>query len=331
MGTPKLKRCIDNPILMPNFERAWEAAAVFNPSVIKTGLVYTMLYRALSIIQRAPGDVVHISSIGIARSKDGVHFTNREFFFGPEYGYEAYGCEDPRVVRFEGKYYIFYTAVSDMPPKPENVKLALAITKDFKDYDKKGIVCPFNSKAGALFPRRINGKMCMLFTYHPDIRPSRLAIVCFDKIEDILDRHFWDEWAMHLKPGENLVDLRGTSEFVEVGSPPIETKYGWLVFVPDIIYKNNQFLEFRISAILLDLNNPSKVTARSKEPILYPEVGYEMMRRYNPRKIAMPTGAVVIRDRVYVYYGASDMFCCSAYMNLNELLNYLVDECKIII
>jgi len=324
----KLKRCVDNPLLMPNPKNIWESDATFNPCVVKYGKKFVMLYRTTSKIQRNPGDFVSISSIGIAKSEDGIHFGEREFFFGPEMGYEAYGCEDPRISKFGNKYYIFYTAVSNIPPQPKHVRLAIASTKNFEDYEKMGIACPFNSKAGFIFPRKINGQMCMMFTLYPDLPPSKFALFYFDKFDELFDRTIWEDWLKYLEVGDKIIKYEKFKTFVEVGSPPIETEEGWLLFIPDIIYENGQFLEFRISAMLLDLENPAKVIAIS-DPLLYPEVGYEKMgRAYPTTQIAMPTGAVVVDGNVYVYYGASDLFCCMAYCSLDELLKYLIKECR---
>jgi len=267
----------------------------------------------------------------MAKSEDAINFTGRELFFAPEYGYEAYGCEDPRITKLKGEYYIFYTAVANMPPRPSDVRLALARTRDFKSYEKLGIVCPFNSKAGCIFPRKIRGQYCMIFTLYPDVPPSKLALAYFDRIDELFSQEFWQEWIKYLDVEDKTVKFNEPRPpLVELGSPPIETSEGWLLFAPDIIYERGQFLEFRITALLLDLENPSKPIAQAKEPLLVPSVAYECMARAYPlTKIAMPTGAIVKDGVVYVYYGASDLFCCVAYCELEKLISWLVRECKL--
>ena len=79
--------------------------------------------------------------------------------FGPEHDWERYGCEDPRATTFEGKHYIFYTAVREF--SAEGIKVAVAITEDCKTIKEKHIVTPFNAKAMALFPERVNGKIAV--------------------------------------------------------------------------------------------------------------------------------------------------------------------------
>ncbi len=65
--------------------------------------------------------------------------------------WEKYGCEDPRVTFFEGNYYIFYTGLSTFPFNAQGIKVAVAVTKDFKTIDERHLVTPFNAKAMTLF------------------------------------------------------------------------------------------------------------------------------------------------------------------------------------
>src|SRR3989344_7513943 len=105
-----IKRTEDNPILIPTTDHYWEASATFNMSVVKHGKFIYGLYRAISSRDalRTPDQV---STIGIAKSADGLHFTDRRQFLEPQDEWEKFGCEDPRITFFEGRYYIFYTAL----------------------------------------------------------------------------------------------------------------------------------------------------------------------------------------------------------------------------
>jgi len=84
-----------------------------------------------------------------------------------------FGCEDPRVVRLDDKYYIFYTALATYPFSAEGIKVGLAITKDFEMIEAKHPVTTFNSKAMTIFPERINGKIAALLTANTDLPPSK--------------------------------------------------------------------------------------------------------------------------------------------------------------
>src|ERR1035441_10305625 len=97
-----------NPLLSPDVSHPWEAAAVFNWCPVKEGRITHALYRALSVPDLLDGQHRSVSCIGHATSEDGVHFSSRKPFIVPEYDFEKYGCEDPRVTKLGTKYYIFY-------------------------------------------------------------------------------------------------------------------------------------------------------------------------------------------------------------------------------
>ena len=75
---------------------------------------------------------MHLSTIGHAISEDGINFENHNQLIKPEYDWEAFGCEDPRVTKLDNKYFIFYTALSAHPFSAKSIKIGVAITKDFK-------------------------------------------------------------------------------------------------------------------------------------------------------------------------------------------------------
>jgi beta-1,2-mannobiose phosphorylase / 1,2-beta-oligomannan phosphorylase len=221
------KRSIHNPILIPNRDHYWEAFATFNMCPIKIGKTTYGLYRAISAVDHM-SDQKQISTIGIVRSKDGIHFDEQRPFIVPQEEWEAHGCEDPRVTYFEGKYYIFYTALSKYPFGPEGIKVAVAISKDLKEVEERHFVTPFNAKAMTLFPERINGKITVILSAHTDSPPAKVALAQFDKIEQLWDVDFWNTWVSDLD--KHSVDFRRNEyDHLEVGAPPIKTKYGWLL------------------------------------------------------------------------------------------------------
>ena len=83
-------------------------------------------------------------------------------------------------------------------------------------------------------------------------------------------------------------------------------------------------LVYRAGVAILDLNNPAKVLARTKEPILQPEESYERIGDVN--NVVFPTGACVIDERLHVYYGGADKVCCLAVVELNALLECILSE-----
>src|SRR3989344_2082298 len=137
-----VKRSHHNPILIPDKDHYWEAFATFNMSVIKKDKIFYGAYRAISAkdIMSQPEQ---ISVIGLGESKDGTHFEKRRQFITPQEDWEKFGCEDPRIIFFEGRYYIFYTALGGYPFSAENIKVAVAVTKDIRQIEERHLITPF--------------------------------------------------------------------------------------------------------------------------------------------------------------------------------------------
>jgi predicted GH43/DUF377 family glycosyl hydrolase len=317
-----IKRSSHNPIIAPLADRQWEARGTFNPAPVKKGNITHLLYRALGrpdALMTPAG----VSTIGKALSLDGKHFQNRRQFIIPTEDWDKYGCEDPRATFFEGKYYIFYTALGGQPFGPGNIKVAVAISKDLETIEEKHLVTPFNAKAMALFPERVNGKITLIVTAHTDEPPAKIAIVQCDRMEELWDLSFWEKW--HAELGEHTINpLRFDQDHVEVGSAPILTKDGWLMFYS---YIQNYFgggdRVFGIEALLLDTNDPRVIVGRTKGPIMVPEDVYEL---YGVApNIVFPTGALLQKNgRVDIYYGGADTVCARASLNLDDLLSAMV-------
>lgn len=323
-----VKKSEHNPILVPNKDHYWEEFATFNMCPIQKGRTIYGLYRAISAV-----DKINIqqqtSVIGIGKSKDGIHFEERSPFIVPEEPWDVHGCEDPRVTFFEGKYYIFYTALSGYPFNKDNIKVAVAVSKDLKKIDERHLVTPFNAKAMTLFPKRINGKITVIFSAHTDMPPAKMAIAKFDKIEQLWDESFWKNWEKNID--SNVVDFRRNEyDHLEIGTPPIKTKYGWLLIYSHIqnYFESPEKLDriFGIEGILLDINDPTKILGRTKGPILAPEESYELSGYIS--NVIFPTGALVEKDTLSIYYGAADTTTCLAYVSLKDLIASMYIETK---
>ncbi|MFA6274334.1 MAG: hypothetical protein WC662_04185 [Candidatus Paceibacterota bacterium] len=315
-----VKRSEHNPILIPNRDHYWEEFATFNLSPVRKGKDIFGLYRAISASDslRNPN---RISIIGIGKSKDGIHFDDRKQFITPTEEWDQFGCEDPRATFFEGKYYIFYTALSSFPLKPEGIRVAVAISKDFKKVDEKYLVTPFNAKAMTLFPERINGKITVIFSAHTDSPPAKIVIAQVDKIEELWSQEFWKEWEKNI---DNYVidPRRNKYDHVEVGATPIKTKNGWLLIYSHIqnYFQSPENLDriFGIEALLLDFDDPKKIIGRTSGPLLVPEEPCELSG-YIPN-VVFPSGALLTKDKLTIYYGAADTTVCSAHVNLNDFI-----------
>jgi len=317
-----LRRFIGNPLLYPNPRNWLEASAVFNPSVTVFDGRVVMLYRALSKdIPRSPYESIRISTIFYAESHDGYSFEGRRMLLGPELPWESHSVEDPRITEVNGVYYITYTAVASIPPRPDTVHLALAVTEDFRRVSKVGLICPYNSKAGFVFPRKYDGRYVLALTLNPDLPPSRVVLVHFDKLSDLLDREFWE-----VALGEARVVLQGTPArpFVEVGTPPLGLDSYWLLFLPDIAYEEGHFREFRATAMLLDKDDPARVVAKSEKPLLSPTLEYELTFSEPLRGVVFPSGVARFGDKVLLYYGAADRYVAVAEVDVESLVRHLL-------
>ncbi len=316
----KVKRYSGNPILKPS-KRAWEKEAVFNPSVVKDGKAYHMVYRAIGEEQIYHHVNLRLNTIGYAKSKDGKKFGNKKQLITPKHSWEHYGCEDPRVTKLDGKYYILYTALSDYPHSAAGIKVGLAVTSDFKKIEKKRLISHFNSKAASLFPEKINGKITMMITINTDIPPSKIAIASFPAEEAMWSDSYWENWLKTIDDS-TLSLLREGNDHVEAGAPPVKTEKGWLVLYSYIKNYKNPPPTFGIEAVLLDLENPLKIIGRTKEPLLVPQADYETSGAVH--NIVFPTGALVEGDILKIYYGASDNYICLAETSLKDLLDEML-------
>ena len=314
-----IKRSEKNPILAPDRNHYWEGFAVFNMCVVKKGRKTYGLYRAISSVDllQTPKQ---LSRIGIGESNDGINFKNRRPFIEPSEIWDKYGCEDPRTTFFEGKYYTFYTALSAFPPNSESIKVAVALSKNFKKIEEKHLVTPFNAKAMALFPERIDGKIAVIFSAFTDAPPSKTVIVSLDQIEDLWNPIFWKKWQKNITKDTIYLE-RNTNDHIEIGATPIKTKHGWLLIYSHIQNYTNSSYEriFGIEAILLDLKNPKKIIGRTRGPILVPEEPQELSG-YVPN-VVFPTGAVLEKNILTIYYGSADTTVCSAKVDFKDLLS----------
>ena len=320
-----VKRAAHNPLISPVSDHPWEARGTFNPSPVKVKTMTHVLYRAVGRPDALQTPSAGISTIGKGISVDGEHVQNRRQFIIPEEPWERFGCEDPRVTYFEGKYYIFYTALSEFPFHAGGIKVAVAISKDLEAVTERHLVTPFNAKAFALFPKRINGKVVGILTAHTDEPPAKLAIVECDEIADLWNEDFWKSW--HERIDEHRINpLRFDHDHLETGAAPIETKYGWLVIYS---YIQNYFgggkRVFGIEALLLDKKNPHEVIGRTKGPIMVPEEIYE---RYGATAdVVFPSGALLHDNGILdIYYGAADTVSAKASLNMEDLISGMIPE-----
>ncbi|MDQ2933154.1 MAG: hypothetical protein M3Q80_02120 [bacterium] len=324
-----------NPILSPLPYREWEAYGTLNPAAIQDddGRIH-LLYRAI-------GDD-GLSHIGHSSSADGKHFDRRSPFpiYQPsieekkvigtpssptEYNPTLYysgggwgGHEDPRAVTIENRVYMTYTAFQGW----ESVRIAVSSIsmKDLKkerwNWSKPILLSPLNEvhKNWVLFPEKINGKFAFIHAVSPEVlidyvdnleNPYELKKIRSKAPKGGRPEH-WDNW------------VRGA------GPPPVKTDIGWLLLYHAMDKKDPN--KYKLGAMILDLNDPTKILYRSSKPILSPDACYE-----NDGKpgVVYASGALIRNEDLYIYYGGGDKHVCMAQTPLRPLLDWLVTTGKV--
>jgi predicted GH43/DUF377 family glycosyl hydrolase len=182
-------------------------------------------------------------------------------------------------------------------------------------------VTTFNAKAMALFPERINGKIAAVLTANTDNPPAKIAVAYFDDESQIWSEKYWAKWYETLNSHAITLE-RSPQDQIEVGAPPIKTKYGWLLLYSHIENYFSPPAVFGVEAAILNMNNPSEVLGRTKKPLLIPREQYERYGRVP--NIVFPTGAVVKGKELHMYYGAADTTCALATIELDRMMREIL-------
>ncbi len=304
-----LKRYSGNPILEPIAKNPWEAKAVFNPAAIYLDKKVHIIYRAMSHD--------NTSVLGYASSKDGFNINERIDYpvYVPREDFEIKtkkngnsGCEDPRITKMGEKIYMTYTAYDC---KTARVAFTSIKVDDFLkqkwDWEKPTLISPpeVENKNVAVFSEKINRKYA--FLHRVDHRDIWLD---FFTDLDFLNKK-WLSGQILMEPREGSWD----SLKIGIAAPPIKTKHGWLLLYHGVSSTSKYY---RVGAVLLDLNLPKKVIARTKNPILEPRMPYEEEGQVN--NVVFPCGTALIGEELFVYYGGADSVVCVATIPLKKLI-----------
>jgi len=331
---PLVQRCLIGAYFL--HEYSFEASALFNPSIVpdpdqsnapEGGCRFILSLRAVgeghisSITFRAgtvtgDGEITLEPTTGLASTPDiqshivndigdevemtfnhGDSICERVIF--PVTGSQANGIEDARFVRFDDDtYYATYTAYSGRDIRPE-----LLETKDFKTFR----LTPLNGDAArnkgmALFPRKINGRYAMIVRHDNE----NLYLIYSD------DLYHWDG-------GESILHPEYPWESVQIGNcgSPIELDDCWLLLTHGV----GAVRKYSIGAVLLDKENPAKVIARSKEPLIRPD---PVEREGYVPNVVYTCGAMRHGQQIILPYGVCDTFTNFAVMPIAALLQALM-------
>lgn len=328
---PALARHRENPVIEPNPDVSWESKATFNPAALFDAGKVHLLYRAI-------GDS-DVSVLGHASSEDGRRFERskapayqpREAFEGvnpgecrrtgrlPYFsgGGGRGGCEDPRLAQIGDRVYLIFTAFNGW----DSIRIALTSigVDDFRsqrwNWAKPVLISPPGEihKNWVLFPEKIGGKYAILHSISPEI-----LVEYFENLDD-----FDGEKHIASCPGNRVAPAGCRDLWLRGAGPtPIKTKNGWLLLCQVMDTRDPN--RYKLGAMILDADDPTKVLYRSKTPILEPDEVYE--NEGWKAGVIYSCGAVVKDGELIVYYGGADRVVCAASAPLEQFLSELVGE-----
>jgi predicted GH43/DUF377 family glycosyl hydrolase len=316
-------------------EYSFEASALFNPSIVRhpdqarapehgcrfilslravgEGHVSSLTFRSGTIA--ADGSVsvdptARLASVPIIRSRTSIpngddvevifradeELSERVIF--PITEAQSNGIEDARFVEFNDNgqktFYATYTAYSGKAIRSE-----LLATTDFQSFRMTPLGGSASRNKGmALFPRKIDGHYAMIGRQDNE----NLYLIYSD------DLYSWEG-------GRSVLQPKYPWEFVQIGNcgSPIELDDCWLLLIHGV----GPVRKYSIGAVLLDKKDPSKVLARSREPLVYPEPTER--EGYVPN-VVYTCGAMRHRDQIILPYAVSDTFSNFATITIAGLM-----------
>lgn len=333
-------------IILSPTDNDFENNGVLNPGIYQEGNKLHIFYRAVA--NR------NYSTIGYAIAEGPVKIVARDQqpFISRTFDYEKHGMEDARIVKIEDSYYMTYTAYDGV-----NARGALAVSKDLKHFEKKGIITPeVNYKQYKRFvqsceksklnpkyhhyynlfeeigliedeKRLLRDKNIVLFPRKINGKFAMLhriwpgiQIVYFDDWTD-LTPSFWENYLKNLHD-HIMLDPKYNFEanYIGAGCPPIETDCGWL-----LIYHGVEETPigkiYHASAALFHLDKPELEISRLSTPLFSPTKEWEKEGVVN--HVVFPTGTALFGKELYIYYGAADKHIAVVSLNIDDLLHEL--------
>jgi len=294
-----------NPILTAA-DWPYTVNAVLNPAATRLDGETLLLIRV--------EDRTGLSHLCVARSADGL--TNwivehdRSLQPQVESESERFGIEDPRITSCGDEHMIVYTGYSAVGPL-----VCLAVTRDFRSFERRGVLMPPEDKDAALFPCKFDGRWALIH------RPVAQA--------NGHEAHIWLSWSPDLRHwGDHTILLQARkgawwdAHKVGLNPPPLLTPQGWLLLYHGVRVTAAGSI-YRLGLALLDTERPDRVLARSTEWIFGPHAPYE--RAGDVSDVVFPCGWLLHDDgdTLLVYYGAADTSVCVATASLSALLAWL--------
>ena len=295
-----------NPILTAA-DWPYPAHSIFNPAA-------TLMPDGSTLLLCRVEDRRGLSHLCVARSVNGID----DWRIDPEealvpdpvhFPEEMWGVEDARItfVPELNKYVVVYTAFSHEGPG-----VALALTEDFRNYERYGLIMQPDDKDAALLPYRIGGHWALI---HRPISGPRA--------------HMWISYSNDLRHwGSHKVILEARrggwwdANKIGLSPPPIETPLGWLVIYHGVRTTAAGAI-YRLGLALFDLYTPERLIKRSSEWFFGPEESYELLGDVG--NVVFPCGYTILPDgdTINLYYGAADTSIALATGSISGLLEWL--------
>jgi beta-1,4-mannooligosaccharide/beta-1,4-mannosyl-N-acetylglucosamine phosphorylase len=296
-------RSARNPIIPRNLIP--RSNSIFNSAVVPFKGEYAGVFRI--------DDTRRVMNLYRGFSKDGVSWQI-------EHHPIDWVCEDPEIAKFqyrydprcvwiEDRYYVTWCNGYHGPT------IGVGYTYDFETFHQcENALLPFN-RNGVLFPRKINGKYCML-SRPSDNGHTPFGDIYLSQSPDMI------HWGCH-----RYVMGTGSWCYTKVGAGPIpiETSEGWLLIYHGVLTSCNGYV-YSMSAVLLDLEQPWKVISRAAPYMLSPQMPYECVG--DVQNVVFPCAALVDGDtnRMAVYYGAADTVVALAFARVDEMVEWVKAE-----
>jgi len=317
--SPRAESTFSDPILKAPVQ--WEALHTFNPAaIVRHGKVY-VLYRAEdnSGAMEIGG---HTSRLGLAESKDGIHFKRMPapVFYPAEDDQKARewpgGVEDPRLVeRDDGTYVLTYTQWNRT-----TYSVGIASSRDLEHWTKHGpaFLTAANGKyaslkyksagivtrlaQGRLIAAKIQGRYWMYWGEGSIRLATSPDLIHWEPVEDVRGRP-----VELLRPRPGHFD----STFPETGPPPVLTSAGIVVLYNGKNATGNDgdatlgSGAYAAGEALFDANNPARLLTQTGKPVFKPELPYEKTGQY-AAGTTFAEGLVFFHKRWFLYYGCAD-------------------------
>jgi beta-1,4-mannooligosaccharide/beta-1,4-mannosyl-N-acetylglucosamine phosphorylase len=285
---------------------------VFNPSPVMYG------EKTILLLSVMPFKAKYAGETWVAESDDGIHFKIREkSFINPDrtvfpWNQISEHIIDNRVTKIDDTYYIVTPMMG-----ARGTQAVLGKTMDFESYEIMDVISLPMNRGASLFPEKINGKYYKLDRPGAGDDTSNRGSIWLSSSPDLIH---WGSYRPVMMPGEVRWGMS------KIGpTPPIKTKQGWLTIIHGVS-RPCDGPHYHIGAMLLDLDEPWRVTGKTHSYLLTPEMDYETRGQVD--NVVFPCGAIADhqKDELKLYYGAADTCICLATGRLSEVIQACLDE-----